>query len=334
MNRQMGSLQKLARSVYAGRGCILMFHQVRDEPRPIPSNAGLDISRAKLASAIEQILALGYDIISLDEVLPRLTSKKKQKRFVVLTFDDGYKDNYTKALPVCERYNVPMTIYVTTCFPDRTIVLWWGLLETLLMQKEVLQFTWQGTDYLFNIQQIQDKHETFEILKKLILTTDIKQQPDLFELLFGNNGLDNESLCVQELLTWDEIALLHKHPLVTIGAHTQNHLSLAHLSAEDAWQEIEQGKVILEQRLNCTIDHFAYPFGTPAEAGMREFMLAKKVFKTAVTTRHGHLFKEHAGLMYALPRIAMCSAKEPNLNGYLSGVHALVRHKGKRVVSL
>ena len=88
--------------LYAGRGCILMLHRIRDEPRQLDNNAGLDISSADFKKVIDKLHKLDYDIISLDEVLPRLTYRRKQKRFAVLTFDDGYKDNYTKALPICD----------------------------------------------------------------------------------------------------------------------------------------------------------------------------------------------------------------------------------------
>lgn len=161
------------------------------------------------------------------------------------------------------------------------------------------------------------------------------EQPQLFEQLFFSKGLSHDTHCRQELLTWDDVVTLNKHPLVTIGAHTKNHLALAHLSQEEAWQEIIQGKNRLQEHLQSDINHFAYPYGTPLEAGSREVELAKKAhFKTAVTTRHGHIFMAHSQWMHALPRIGLSNEKLSKLKSYLSGANAMIRHKGKRVVSL
>jgi peptidoglycan/xylan/chitin deacetylase (PgdA/CDA1 family) len=326
---------RIIQKIYGGRGCIIMLHRVRDEPRLLKNNSGLDTSSADFATLIEQLLAWDYDIISLDDMMTRMRERKTQKRFAVLTFDDGYKDNLTKALPICERYQVPMTVYVTTCFPDNTIVLWWDWLEQLLAQENHLQMNWRNQTHTFQLDTIENKERAHQTLKQLILTTDAAQQPQLFEQLFLSRGLNNEAYCRQEVLTWDEVATLNKHPLVTIGAHTKNHLALAHLSAEEAWQEIIQGKNLLQEHLQSEIDHFAYPYGTALEVGAREMDLAKKAhFKTAVTTRHGHIFMAHTNWMQALPRIGLSSEKLSKLKSYLSGVNAMIRHKGKRVVNL
>ena len=79
--------------------------------------------------AIEYFISRKIDILSLDDCHARIISGKKEKSFAAFTFDDGYVDNLTLALPVFEHYGVPFTIFLTTGFPDHQIVLWWYLLE-------------------------------------------------------------------------------------------------------------------------------------------------------------------------------------------------------------
>ena len=65
-------------------------------------------------------------------------------------------------------------------------------------------------------------------------------------------------------------------------------------------------KAALEARLGVKVRHFAYPVGDATSAGRREFELARAVgFETAVTTRPGMLFSEHAGRLTELPRVSV-----------------------------
>ena len=105
---------------------------------------------------------------------------------------------------------------------------------------------------------------------------------------------------------WPEIADLAADPLVTIGAHTVNHPILAKVSEQAVRNELENSRAIIEAALGKRPEHFAYPVGDPTSAGQREFRIAADLgFKTAVTTRPGVIFKEHANHLLALPRVSL-----------------------------
>ena len=80
--------------------------------------------------------------------------------------------------------------------------------------------------------------------------------------------------------------------------------------------------------------HLAYPVGDPTSAGLREFQLAADAgFDTAVTTRPGHVFPEHAEHLHALPRVSVNGLfqTEAALKGILSGVPFLAWNRGRRL---
>jgi peptidoglycan/xylan/chitin deacetylase (PgdA/CDA1 family) len=107
-------------------------------------------------------------------------------------------------------------------------------------------------------------------------------------------------------MTWAEIAELASDPLVTIGAHTVNHVILSKASDAVAMSELKMGRSVLEAALGKAPAHFSYPFGDAGAAGPREFAAAREAgYKTAVTTRPGVLFGEHADHLLALPRLSL-----------------------------
>src|SRR5690554_1251210 len=94
-------IQKLFKPFYGGVGHALMFHRVyNDDERLITK--GLQVSQEYIEKIINYFIDKKIDIVSLDEMYERITSNKKTKRFVTFTFDDGYVDNLTQALPIFE----------------------------------------------------------------------------------------------------------------------------------------------------------------------------------------------------------------------------------------
>jgi peptidoglycan/xylan/chitin deacetylase (PgdA/CDA1 family) len=107
-------------------------------------------------------------------------------------------------------------------------------------------------------------------------------------------------------MTWDEVAELAADPLVTIGAHTVNHVMLKKVSESVVRSELQMSRAVIEAALGLKPDHFAYPVGDRTTAGPREFQIAAEVgYKTAVTMRAGVLFSAHRDHLMALPRLSL-----------------------------
>lgn len=88
---------------------ILMLHTVNDSPRLNPLGE-LSVSAKGLDAYLKMFHRWGYQMISMDDLVNQ--NYNGEKPFVVLTFDDGYKDNLTVALPVLEKYGARATIFV------------------------------------------------------------------------------------------------------------------------------------------------------------------------------------------------------------------------------
>ena len=66
------------------------------------------------------------------------------QRFAVLTFDDGYRDNVTRALPILELHDAPFTIFVPTGAPTRTLYSWWLGLRALFRMSDTVTIDVMG----------------------------------------------------------------------------------------------------------------------------------------------------------------------------------------------
>ena len=76
----------------------------------------------------------------------RLTQRDFKRRFVCITFDDGYRDLLQWACPILKKNNVPFALYVPTSFPDRIGELWWVALERVIAKNDRIALWMSGDD--------------------------------------------------------------------------------------------------------------------------------------------------------------------------------------------
>ena len=296
------------RPFVGGVGAILTLHHVRP-PRPdrFQPNRLLEVTPRFFKRVIALLRRSRIDLVSLDEVHRRLTERDFRRRFVCLTFDDGYRDLRQYAYPLLKEAGVPFAIYVATSFADRLGELWWLVLEAVIARNNRIGFAVDGHSRIFECATVAEKRALYDELYWWL-----RSRPTEAELrsivrdLAAIHKVDIAALCEEECMNWEELAELASDPLVTIGAHTVNHPMLAKVSAETARSEMDLSRSVIEAALAVRPQHLAYPVGDRTSAGPREFAIAAALgFKTAVTTRPGVIFAEHSEHLTALPRISL-----------------------------
>ncbi|MEI9805477.1 MAG: polysaccharide deacetylase family protein [Pseudolabrys sp.] len=297
------------RPLVGGVGTILTMHHVRP-PRPeaFQPNRLLEISPLFLERLLRRLSRARIDVISLDEMHQRFISGDFKRRFVVLTFDDGYKDVKQWAYPLLKKYNLPFALYIATSFPDRLGELWWVALEAVIAQNSRIGMVINGKDRFFECRTVGEKRELYDAIYGYLRS--MKTEDELRKVvrdLCATYRVEIAAFCRDLCMDWSELSELAADPLVTIGAHTVNHPILKKVPNDAAVRaEIEMSRSVLEAALGKRPAHLAYPVGDPTSAGPREFRIAAELgFKTAVTTRPGVLFKAHRDHLLALPRISV-----------------------------
>lgn len=321
---QIGNLPitRLLMKRYRGNVSILMYHRVlpaEEIAKDKSPNADWVVSVTKFEEQIKY-LSENYHVIPIGELPNHLSDFHKQS--VVITFDDGYKDNLLYALPILKRHNVPAVIYIVTRFPEGDCTIWSYEVSEICESRKSLEFYWQGRHYYWDLTNRKQKDRCFQDLKSSILSLHTNDQLSLMQFIRNGEPTKNyPELC----LTWEEIQQLDKEPSITIGAHTHTHVNLKKLMIQEARKEILYSKKLLEEKLGHTVEHFAYPYGTSNEADQREYNLAREcAFKTAVTTLCQPMNKTID--LFRLPRYTILEKNGPfELDVKLSGWNAFFR---------
>jgi peptidoglycan/xylan/chitin deacetylase (PgdA/CDA1 family) len=291
-----------------GVGVILTMHQVRP-PRSdrFQPNRLLEITPRFLTRVVKLLHRSHVDVVSLDEMHRRMTERDFRRRFVCLTFDDGYRGILQHAYPILKAADMPFAVYVATSFPDRLGELWWLVLEAVIANNERIGLVIDGRNRTFDCGTLAEKRALFDELYWWL-----RSQPTETELraimrnLAACYQVDIAAFCEELCMDWRELAELAADPLVTIGAHTVNHPMLAKLPQKAVRSEVDLSRSVIEAALGVRPEHFSYPFGDPASAGEREFEIAQELgFKTAVTTRPGVVLRGHEEDLMGLPRISL-----------------------------
>ncbi|MGB6919665.1 MAG: polysaccharide deacetylase family protein [Methylovirgula sp.] len=327
-------LHRLAAPLTRGAGAILMFHQVRPwVERDFAPNRLLEITPDFLDAVLTRLTALGFAIVSLDAALNGM-GEESQRPFAVLTFDDGYRDTRDFALPILAKHGAPFTMYVTTGFAERTARLWWVELEEAIRRLAQITVEIGGAKLALPSATTAEKAAAFAAIYGR--STEMSEEALLAVTgrLAARAGIEPAALAEKLCLDWAGIEEIAGNDLCTIGVHTLTHPRLAKLGEAAMRRELGESRRLIEARIGRQAVHLAYPIGNRGVAGAREYKAAADLgFASAVTTRPGMIFPEHAGHRTALPRVSI-NGNWQSLDFVeilLSGVPFALWNRGKRV---
>jgi peptidoglycan/xylan/chitin deacetylase (PgdA/CDA1 family) len=241
----------------------------------------------------EQIrfLCSHYNIISLHQAVTAIyNGSQLREKPAVVTFDDGYRNNLTMALPVLKKYGVPATIFLTAGYigTDKILPLDRAYLSiTNARKKEPLMIQEIGLGPLFfhNNKAIAASYFATVAALKRFPTKAQEKYLDLLEDKLNPDYRQKEAYKEFQLLSWEEVRQLNNSKIIEIGAHTLSHEILSNVSNEEAEKEIVDSKVMIEHNLLQPIDSFAYPNGTDRDYNKSHISQLKKTgFCCSVTT--------------------------------------------------
>lgn len=293
----------MSRSRDADRGLILVYHAVADPPE---DPFKLAVARARFAAHLEIISAL-YQPLRLAELVRGLVDHELPRGAIAVTFDDGYANNLTAALPELTQHGVPATVFVVTGYTGSEQEFWWDELERLLAMashpgpRRMLEVSINGDSLSCDVG-----HRSLA-LRRLWRWLHRREQHEIDSVLAQVRAWAGvgEPLPPREThrpMTVSELQSIHASGLVELAPHTRSHPVLAARTASAQREEVQGSRRDLQEWLGGTAAGFAYPYGNPAHDYSRATVqiVRELGFDHAVGTSYG--VATPSSPRYELPR--------------------------------
>jgi peptidoglycan/xylan/chitin deacetylase (PgdA/CDA1 family) len=240
-------------------------------------------------------LKKNYSLLGVEEFTHYVTKGKKiPSKSVVLTFDDGYADNYWEALPILESLGAQALFYITTSNLNTCNELWWDDLERILLGDDILPHhieTSNGRQILrFPTSSTAERLNSYHSLHRYCKYSAPAARNGMIENLRQSAEIGAEGRKSHRLMTTEELKNLSDSASSVIGAHTLNHPVLSILNYEQQQEEIIQSKVFLENLLNYPIQHFSYPYGSKKDYNKESIRIChENGFKMVSSNYYDHV---------------------------------------------
>lgn len=308
------------------RQTVFCFHSV----------TGADATgyRSRMAVRVSFVVGLarslrraGVPVVALPDAVRRLR-QGDTRPFVVLTFDDGYRDNYEILYPAMRDHRIPFTIFVTTGLIDRELPMWWDAIDRMSFAGESLVDPRLEAPDRFrgDLVQLTDqfRHVTLD------------RQREYVARLARRSSAFSEAGSYDMALTWPMLREMQASGLLTVGAHSCTHPLFRRLTREEVLAEMRASRWRIEDELNAPVPFFAYPFGQADEIGVHGVWAAGQAgFDAAFTTEARPWRPDDAGRPLRLPRILLSAKarKSGQAIAYMGGAPAAFKRVPHRDAS-
>jgi len=233
-----------------------------------------------------------FTVIGMAELEAIRSLEYLNERYLLLTFDDGYCDNYQNAYPLLKKHGLTATFFVTTDYIDRksNAVPWWDEVAQLVKStnKKFIHMPFGSHKKVFVDNKsvaVKSILREFKDYRSLTMENKIK----LLKLEVGR--VDNEEF-ESEFMTWAQINEMSENGM-EIGSHTCSHSIMSHVPQNIVKHEVEVSRQIIENRIGKKVESFAYPVGnkTSYDISVINYLKASG-YKYAFTFEKGIITRE------------------------------------------
>lgn len=244
---------------------VLTFHRVAGGGPEYSFDEGVvDSTPERFASQVAMIRTY-FHPVGLDDVVRFAAGEPLPRNPILITFDDGYKDNFEVALPILKRHGVPAVFFIATYYIAHRRVFWWDRISYIVKTSaaRTLRLRYPRSIEL-SLARNRRAHTTTQLVRivKDGVGLDLQRFIDELAVVAGvrwNDDLERR-LADQLLMTWDDIRALRDAGMA-VESHTRTHRVLQTLSAPQLDDELRGSRADLEDALDRTVQAISYPVG-------------------------------------------------------------------------
>jgi peptidoglycan/xylan/chitin deacetylase (PgdA/CDA1 family) len=282
-------LIRAGRGLWARSLTVVNYHRIDN-----PHQKDFDSFKPNVSATPEDFdrqldyLATWFNVVSLKDIVQWLDGHKDLPPYAALiTFDDGYRDNYSFAFPPLRKHNFPALIFLTTGHIGTDAPFYWDMAAYC--------FTHTQNDHLTfpdgRVESWSNQGELDRVSRNWIEF--MKTLPQAEKQIYVENlpillGVSIPEGCFQRLMmNWDQVREMQKSG-IEFGAHTVSHPILTRISLEEVREEVVGSKSRIEEELGVPVLGFAYPNGQASDLNEAvEKIVAESGIQAAFTLLNG-----------------------------------------------
>ena len=262
-----------------------------------------------------RLLAANFDVIGLEDLRSALDDLHiggrrpwQSRRFAMITFDDGYRDNFELALPVLKSHDVPGVFFITSGFLDSGRLAWWDEIAWMVRRssKDRMDLSQRWLAEPLSLQADHRDDGIQRLLRRYYRLDGSETDAFMDELADATGaGRAPDGLGVDQWMDWDNVRSMHSSGM-SIGAHTVTHPVLSRLSSDDQNLEICESRLRLEHELGIPVSALSYPVGNrEAFNDTTRAALSQNGFDWAFSYYGGHVRGGSEIDRFDIPRVAV-----------------------------
>jgi peptidoglycan/xylan/chitin deacetylase (PgdA/CDA1 family) len=279
----------LGRALWTRSLTVVNYHRIDD-----PYRADFDSFRPNVSATPQDFerqmdyLAKWFNVVSLSDIVAWLDGHKDLPPYAALiTFDDGYLDNYTSAFPILREHKFPALIFLTTGHIGTDAPFYWDMAAYCFSHTEIDHVTFPDghVESWTNQKQLEQVSKNWIEVMKTLPHAEKQIYVENLPVLLGVSipaGFFQKSM-----MDWDQVKEMQKGG-IEFGAHTMHHPILTRISVEQVREEVMGSKSRIEKELGQRVLGFAYPNGQASDLNTGiEQIVAESGIKAAFTLLSG-----------------------------------------------
>jgi peptidoglycan/xylan/chitin deacetylase (PgdA/CDA1 family) len=283
LQRSGGSSWPRLRKASSPKFVILCYHRVGTGGVPLYSELPAEIFAEQMRHVSEN-----YRVLSLEGICRALENPTSAESGVAVTFDDGYHGVYEEAFPALKKYQIPATVFLTVDAIETGQIAWYDrvFLALNVTPKDQLDLELDRVRHVTLSSPRQRLEAAIEIMSYMRKLPDWRRK-ECCAVLEKQVELPKEKLA-NRMMNWQHVQTMQRAG-ITFGSHTLSHPVVSQLPPDEMERELLESKKILEEKLDCPVLDFAFPFGQLHDCGleMTAPVVARCGYRSASTTVPG-----------------------------------------------
>ncbi len=244
---------------------ILLYHGVTGlKNNGIHNLQGKHISDKVFRDQMEYIKLNCYPISIEDWIQIRDYPKDIPDNPVIVTFDDGYENNFSKACPILEELKLPSVFFVSSGLIGTDKMFWVDILEDSINRSNLKEIeVTLSIKKNFDISSVKTKFQSLKEIKRWCKNENNHEKERVVKEIINvtqvePNNLINENY---KILNWDQVIEMDRNNLFTIGCHGLNHSILTSLTTKELEFDVKESIRIINDQLGKPTTFYSYPEG-------------------------------------------------------------------------